>query len=304
MQQLSIAPGLSAEGSPSVFIDISGVCTVSSPTGVCVWVTVPALDSNLMWHVELAYLTNAWSIPASIGAQGDVQLHQVYTGPDSQVHSELYSLPDAVAAIFVVGNTPDLPHITIFLHNDVYVGTFCLGGEIVALMCPAPPASWAGIKIYEQQSQGVVMPTVVPNTDVIFFAALAQNGLPSNGADVQFYSFNYNPVTPVLSSFSAPTTLSITSIPQNAVVNHSWHVSMTFGGSSLYIAYGIDDFLAFQVGSVGIAPSYTVTWSAPIQVPDVAGLVGGVTISYSGSTVGLVWVQTAGDRYAVKFAVI
>jgi hypothetical protein len=305
MQKLSIAPGLTAEGSPSVFVDTSATCSTSSPTGVCVWVTVPALDANLMWHVEIAYLTNSWTIPAAANcvAQGDVCLHQVYTGPDSQVHSELYSMPDAVAAIFVVGNTPDLPHITVFNHLDTTAMTFC---AVVSAACPlgaAPAGTWIGIKIYEQQSQGVVLPAAT-GTDVIFFAALAQNGLPANGADVQFYTFNYNSAVPASSTFSAPTTLAITSIPQNAVVNHSWHISMTFGGTSLYIAYGVDDFLAFQVGTVGSGPTYTVVWSSPIQVPDVAGLVGGVTISYSGSTVGLVWVQTSGDRYAVKFAVI
>jgi len=305
MQKLSIAPGLTAEGSPSIFIDTSAVCSVSSPTGVCIWVTVPALDPKLMWHVEVAYLTNSWTIPASdtCVAQGDVCLQQVYTGPDSQVHSELYSMPDAVAAIFVVGNTPDLPHITVFNHLDTTAMTFC---AIVSAACPlgaAMAGTWTGIKIYEQQSQGVVMPSA-PGTDVIFFAALAQNGVAANGADVQFYSFTYNSAAPATSSFSAPTTLGITSIPQNAVVNHSWHLSMTFGGNSLYLAYGIDDSLAFEVGTVGSGPAYAITWSQQIQVPDVAGLVGGVTIAYSGNTVGLVWVQTSGSQYAVKFAVI
>jgi hypothetical protein len=79
---------------------------------------------------------------------------------------------------------------------------------------------------------------------------------------------------------------------------------MTFGGNSLYLAYGIDDSLAFEVGTVGSGPAYAITWSQQIQVPDVAGLVGGVTIAYSGNTVGLVWVQTSGSQYAVKFAVI
>jgi hypothetical protein len=121
---------------------------------------------------------------------------------------------------------------------------------------------------------------------------------------VEFYSFNYNSVTPGSSTFSAPTLLGISSIPANAVVNHSWHVAMSFGGTSVYLAYGVDDFLGFEVGSVGGGPSYTVTWSAPIQVPGVTGLVNGVTVTYSGSTVGLVWVQTAGAEYAVKFAII
>jgi hypothetical protein len=122
---------------------------------------------------------------------------------------------------------------------------------------------------------------------------------------VQFYTFNYNWVTPALSTFSAPAALAgITTIPANAVVNHSWHISMTFGGAGLYLAYGVDDNLAFQVGTIGLGPLYPVSWSTPVQVPGVAGLVNGVTITYSGNTVGVTWVQTSGDRYAVKFCVI
>jgi hypothetical protein len=309
MQKLSLPAGLTAEGSPNLYVDTSSGangCATISPTGVCVWVTVPALDSTLMWHVEVFSLTSSWSGPTGSSAsffvpKDDVPLHQVYTGPDSQVHAEIYSMPDALATIFVVGTTPDLPHITVFSHGDAFVSTFCVGGQLVAGVCPAPPGSWSGIRIYEQQSQGAVMPAVA-GTDIIFFAALSTNGAP--GAVVEFYTFNYNSVTPGLSTFSAPTLLPISSIPANAVVNHSWHVSMTFGGSSVYLAYGVDDFLGFEVGTVGSAPSYTVAWSAPIQVPGVVGLVGGVTVSYSGSTVGLVWVQTSGTEYAVKFAII
>jgi hypothetical protein len=307
MQQLTItpalAPTLTAEGSPDLFVDTSSACSTNID-GACIWVTVPALDSNLMWHVEVFSLTSSWSGPSGSSAstqvaRDDVLLNTVYSGQDSQVHSELYSMPDAVAAIFVVGNTPDLPHITVFTHGDAFVGTFCVGG-IYAGACPAPPVSWTGIQIYEQQSQGAVLPSAA-GTDVIFFAALATNGTP--GADVQFYSFNYNSVTQ-MGAFSAPATLGITTIPANAVVNHSWHLSMTFGGTSLYLAYGVDDSLAFEVGTVGSGPSYPVTWSIPIDVPGVTGLVGGVTVAYSGSTVGLVWVQTSGTQYVVKFAVI
>jgi len=215
-------------------------------------------------------------------------------------------MPDAVAAILTVGNTPDLPHISVYTHGDGFQGTFCVGGEVSAGACPAPPASWTSpaVLIYEQQSQGAVLPAASP-TDVIFFAALAQVGAAGSGASVVLYDFNYNSATPASSTFSGPTVLNaITTIPQNAVVNHSWHLSMTFGGGSLYLAYGIDDDLAFQVGTVGSAPGYSITWSQQIQVPGVVGLVGGVTIAYSGNTVGLVWVQTSGSEYAVKFAVI
>jgi hypothetical protein len=314
MQLLTINSAYSAQGSPDLFVDTStgaGGCTIISSTGTCIWVTVPALDSNLMWHVEVFSLTNSWTGPpgssaAATTAGDDVPLHQVYTGPDSQVHSELYAMPDAVAAIFTVGNTPDLPHISVYTHGDGFQGTFCVGGEVSAGACPAPPASWTSpaVLIYEQQSQGAVLPAASP-TDVIFFAALAQVGAAGSGASVVLYDFNYNSATPASSTFSGPTVLNaITTIPQNAVVNHSWHLSMTFGGGSLYLAYGIDDDLAFQVGTVGSAPGYSITWSQQIQVPGVVGLVGGVTIAYSGNTVGLVWVQTSGSEYAVKFAVI
>jgi hypothetical protein len=299
MSQLSVPVGLTTAGTPNLFVDTSAMCPGGGP---CVWATVPALDSNLMWHVEVGELTTSWHLPASIGAIGDIALHQVYTGPDSQVHSEMYIMPDAVAATFAVGNTPELPHLSVFLHNYGFVGTFCVGGELSAGVCPAPPLSWSGIKVYMQQQQGAVLPASL-GTDVIFFAGLATNGAP--GADVQFYDFNYNAAVPGSSTFSAPTAPpGISTIPANAVVNHSWHISMVFGGASLYLAYGVDDNLAFQVGTVGSAPSYTVTWSVAIQVPGVSNLVNGVTITYSGSTVGLTWVQTQGAAYAVKFCVI
>jgi hypothetical protein len=301
MTKLNTAVGLTTEGSPNIFVDTSSFCQTASPSGLCIWVTVPALDSSLMWHVEVTELTNTWKIPASIGAIGDIQLHQVYTGVDSQVHSELYVMPDAVAATFAVGNTPQLPSITVISHGYTTTSTYCVGG-LLAGICPSSPLGWSGVLIYTQQQQGVVMPGIL-GTDVIFFAALGTGG--AGTANVQFYSFTYNSLVPALSVFSAPKTLAITTIPANAVVNHSWHIAMTFGGNSIYLAYGVDGDLAFQVGTVGAAPLYPVTWSTPIQVPGVAGLVGGVTIAYSGNTVGMAWVQTAGvKQYSVQFAVI
>ncbi len=310
MLMVHTAPGLTTAGSPNIYVDSSAQCLTVSPGEGCIWVTIPALDSNLMWHVEVGQLTlTTWKIPAAIGGIGDVQLHAVYTGPDSQVHSELYVMPDAVAATFTVGNTPQYPHITVFDHGYTMSNTYCLGGSLASGFCSDLPASWSGVQIYTQQQQGVVMP--VAGTDVVFFAGLATAA--GGSADVQFYTFNYNPAGGACPAgysgtnggcFSAPTALSISVIPANAVVNHSWHISMAFGGSSLYVAYGIDDQLAFQVGTVGAAPNYAVSWSQAVEVPGVSGLVGGVTISYSGNTVGLTWVQTSGAQYAVKFCVI
>jgi hypothetical protein len=313
MQKVAIAAGLTSAGSPNVYVDDSGApgtpC-VSAPTG-CVWVTIPALDSNLMWHVEVGRGVNSPpTMPASIGSVGDVQLHSVYTGPDSQVHSELYIMPDAVAATFTVGNTPQYPHITVFDHGDTTSTTYCLGGTVASGFCQDIPAAWSGVEVYTQQQQGAVLPAAT-GTDVVFFAGLATAG--GGSANVQFYSFDYIPgggACPVGYTgtnggcFSAPAALGISTIPANAVVNHSWHVSMAFGGSSLYLAYGIDDQLSFQVGTVGSGPAYSISWSSPIEIPGVVGLVGGVTITYSGNTVGVTWVQTSGSEYAVKFCVI
>ncbi|MGA2665253.1 MAG: hypothetical protein ABSF83_09945 [Nitrososphaerales archaeon] len=307
LAKLNTAPGLTTAGSPNIFLDPYGSCA-SAPTHVCVWVTVPALDKNLMWHVEVTQFTNTWRIPSLLGT-GDIQLNQVYTGPDSQVHSELYVMPDGVAATFAVGNTPEYPHITVFDHGDLTSTTYCLGGEYnlaIPNECPLPPAGWAGVQVYMQQQQGAVVPSS-PGTDVIYFAGLATSG--SGSADVVFYSFNYTASSPGTSSFSAaPTVLGITSIPENDVIDHSWHIALTFGGNELYLAYGVDDSLAFQVGTLsvdGSTPNYSVAWSSPIQVPGVAGLVDGVSITYSGSTIGLAWVQTGGPLgYTVKFCVI
>ena len=212
-----------------------------------------------MWHVDVAEFTNTWKLPSSISAVGDVQLHQVYTGVDSQVHSELYVMPDAVAATFAVGNTPQLPSVTVFSHGYTTTSTFCVGG-LYAGICPSRlTASWTS-RSTRQQQQGVVLPAA-GTKGVIFFAALGTGG--AGTANVQFYSFSYNSASPASSTFSAPSVLAITTIPANAVVNHSWHIAMTFGGSSVYLAYGVDDDLAFQVGTVGSGGPRTQSHGPP-----------------------------------------
>jgi hypothetical protein len=301
MAKVNTAPGLTTAGSPNVFVDASPHCSTADPSGVCVWVTVPALDSNLEWHVEVFQYTTSWAGPNPFNG-GDVQLHQVYSGINSQVHSELYVMPDAVAATFAVGNTPEYPHITVFDHAYTISTTFC---AVLSGSCALTPTGWLpAVKMYSQQEQGAVMPSAL-GTDVVFFAGLAAT-TGSPGANVQFYSFTYNPGSPLTSTFSAPATLlGISPILANAVINHSWHISMTFGGSNLYLAYGVDDSLAFLVGTVGPGPAYALSWSSAIGVNNVSDLVNGVTITYSGSTVGLAWVQVGGPLgYDVKFSVI
>ncbi len=138
-------------------------------------------------------------------------------------------MPDAVAATFTVGNTPELPHVTVFDHGYTTAATFCVGGAVRRGYCPDhQPAGPERRDLHAAAAGSGYARLHRDRHDLL--RGLATYGSP--GADVQFYSFNLRLLTADALELLGPCRPSgITTIPLNAVVNHSWHISMTFGGS-------------------------------------------------------------------------
>ncbi|HUI85980.1 MAG TPA: hypothetical protein VLY21_02345, partial [Nitrososphaerales archaeon] len=284
---------LISAGSPTIMVDKSsppsGNCELA-PLGACVWVTVPALDSSLNWHVEINMYETASPAPANwqlatLGTPQDVQLHAVYSATQSSVHAQMLMMKDGIAALFSVGNTPQLPHITILDHGDNFKGTFS-------------PSGW-NEHFYEQQSQAIVQ----PGTDTLFFAGLAQVNAVA-GATVWYFTFTYNPIG-TIGTYTAPLQITqVQSITPGQVKDHSWHIAFTYASSSgnLYLAYGVDNQLFSLVGAIS---GTSVNWlPSGTAVSGVSGLVDGVTEAAGDGVVGVVWVQALGSVYAVDFAIV
>ena len=294
---------LYSAGSPSIMVD-----TLAVPTTI--WVTIPAVYSNgpiFSWHVEITTLTGPLAVNTpAFGTPQDVHLVGLNASSvTSDVHAQLYSMQDGVAATFAVGNTPDIPRVVMFSHVGAFIGTFCpnvacAGNSIMGV-------GWGNLYFFEQQSQA----SAQIGTDNLFFAGLARTtGVV--GATANMFSFTYNPVTKI-GNFSSPSALAINPITTYAaLVNHSWHVGILYGSPNLYISYGVDNHLSFMIGTVnavstaGDAP--TTSWTASTPVMGAANVVGGVTMASSGTTIGLVWVEYIPGAthydYRVQFAVI
>jgi hypothetical protein len=273
-QTTNLGPNLIAAGSPNILIDTDplacGAYTQIVVSGACIWVTVPALDTSLVWHIQIFKYDNSWHTK-------DVNMHTVYSGSfggtGSSVHSQLFAMTDGIAVLSAISNTPEKPYVTVLNRGSQnIIGTY-------------GPNGWL-VKFYEQQSQAVV------KGDTLTFVGLASD------RTVQMFTFTYVPF--VGGSFTAPTPIGVIGqVTVAGLINHSWHLSLAYAGSSMVIGYGIDGDLFFTSSN-----DNGVTWSTPTDLQGVSAVVNGVTATYNGSTVGMVWVERVGNLFAVRFAIV
>ncbi len=278
---LNPPPGLIewATGSPSLMIDTSAACPG------CVWIAVPALDTSMTWHMQFfQYNPPTWIAGKDVAVNA---LYGVGSSPSS-AHAQMLQLTDGVALMFSVGNKPQLPTVYVIDHLDTGVVTHAaLGG---------------GMAFFEQQSQAVAV------GDQIYFAGLATNNI-ALGATVQFFIATYTPSPGVgacgggpIVCFSAVTPIPVIgAIPPNAIVNHSWHITLNYltSQSAIFISWGVDGNVYFSEST-----DQGVSWTSPIALNGVNALVNGLTSASSGSTVGLAWVEQVGKQYEVRFAIV
>lgn len=285
-------------GSPTLMIDnVPLAC--QSPPPACVWVTIPIVDSSLNWHVYvLGYTSGLWKGPV------DIPLKAAFTGTNSQGHGQLFPMTDGVAIMFSVGNTPVYTRVTVVDRISLVFTNFCPKNGT----CP-PDGLWGKNHFFEQQSQ-VVVGRGLLNGDTLYYAGLActtANACTETGAGntypVEFFTFTYYPAGGPCGTdgcFSSPSQIAtIGVVSQNALINHSWHITLLNLGSSLFISWGVDGNLWFAESGDG-----GVTWPNPIQVLGAVSVVGGLTATSSSNGVGLIWVESVGTRYVVKFSVV
>jgi hypothetical protein len=284
-----------ASGSPSIVVDDNpSLCFINN----CLWITIPALDNNLNWHIQVfRYNAGIEFLPAPYPV--DIPLHLPFTSMMvSSTHAQIFVMGNGVAVIGVVSNTPSYPSVTFFSNAAPTTPiTYCVGGQVSGfpLKCPAVPASWSSPKVqfFEQQAQGVA----VGNT--LYFAGLAQvTGMSSYPVE----EFSWSSTT---GAFSAPSQVSVVSgILSADLVNHSWHVAMTYisATNSLFLTWGSDSVLAFSQST-----DFGVTWSTSVSLNGISGVVNGITAT-SGpagtNTIGLVWVAATGSSWHIEFAVV
>lgn len=83
-------------------------------------------------------------------------------------------------------------------------------------------------------------------------------------------------------------------------VNHGWHASIAYGGTTLAIFFGTDRDVFFATST-----NLGVTWGSPQMVSTNEAVVNGLSACYSGNSFGLVWLdKEASGLFTVRFATV